>query len=321
MWQNILARALGMLIAALALGIRPLDFTWPLFMVVLAVLVVVPAGFAIHPELKKARPRGGTIAGLFYLGSCTFASGQLAGWLSLPWLAWTLLAFYFQLGKCPTRLTLVSACAPLATLQLAIGASWAAADRFGWDAFGFELTIVRLTAAHFHFAGFTLVVLAGILVNVLPASRRGIISAVYLGVLPTALGITLTRLGAPGYWETGLALAFCIACLGFGGLQFGYAVRARCVLLGISGACHVAAMILATLYALRWYVPVPWLHLPFLWAVHGSLQAIGFAGFGLLGWWRGLRSGPPVNYSNSRETATLVLRHSTGTPKLSGGRK
>ena len=43
-------------------------------------------------------------------------------------------------------------------------------------------------------------------------------------------------------------------------------------------------MLLAALYGLRFYLPVAWLDIPWMRALHGSANALGFALPALLGW-------------------------------------
>jgi hypothetical protein len=46
------------------------------------------------------------------------------------------------------------------------------------------------------------------------------------------------------------------------------------------------ATVFALLYALRLWIPLPRLHIPRMWAIHGSIQVFGFALCGLIGWWQ-----------------------------------
>jgi hypothetical protein len=44
-------------------------------------------------------------------------------------------------------------------------------------------------------------------------------------------------------------------------------------------------MALAALYGSRAFLPVSWLDIPWMRALHGTANAFGFALAGLLGWW------------------------------------
>jgi hypothetical protein len=43
-------------------------------------------------------------------------------------------------------------------------------------------------------------------------------------------------------------------------------------------------MILAALYGLRTWISISWLDLPWMWALHGTLNSLGFAIPGLAAW-------------------------------------
>jgi YndJ-like protein len=44
------------------------------------------------------------------------------------------------------------------------------------------------------------------------------------------------------------------------------------------------SMLLAALYGLRSYLQIPWLEIPWMRALHGSANALGFGLAGLIGW-------------------------------------
>src|SRR5262249_26222508 len=68
----------------------------------------------------------------------------------------------------------------------------------------------------------------------------------------------------------------------------------------VSAFSLTASMVLAALYAVRFYIPVSGLDLPWMRALHGSANAFGFAIAGLVGWTlsersqRGENEGPQV---------------------------
>jgi hypothetical protein len=71
-----------------------------------------------------------------------------------------------------------------------VGASFALLDRLGIDT-GFSPVIVLLTATHFHFAGFGLLVLASLLAGSRPWLRVSVLGLI-VGIPLTALGFVLS---------------------------------------------------------------------------------------------------------------------------------
>jgi hypothetical protein len=115
---------------------------------------------------------------------------------------------------------------------------------------------------------------------------------VVLGVPAVALGITSTQLGWGPSLEkaagVGLALAgMAVAVLHVRIALDGKHATVTRVLLGITGASLFFGMVLATLYALRTSVAiVPWLGIPQMRMLHGTVNAIGFGLCGVLAWRR-----------------------------------
>jgi uncharacterized membrane protein len=65
----------------------------------------------------------------------------------------------------------------------------------------------------------------------------------------------------------------------------------------ISAASLGASMVLAALYGSRFYLPVAWLDIPWMRALHGTANALGFGLAGLWGWTlaaKGLSQRPPT---------------------------
>ncbi len=181
----------------------------------------------------------------------------------------------------------------------AVGAVWLLADRAGIRPLGFSEDIVLLTAVHFHYAGLIMPVLAS---RALEAVRPGrastaIALAVVAGVPAVAVGITATQWGMSVGIEASAALLMSGAGAAVAmvhvwlGVATRRAVLVRC--LWVAAGCSLAAgMVLSALYGLRGYfAPWPWLDIPWMRALHGSVNAIGFAGCGTVAWWVGLKKG------------------------------
>lgn len=188
----------------------------------------------------------------------------------------------------------------VAWLLPAVGAAWLVAGRMGLLLWGFDPLIVLLTAAHFHHAGFTLPLMAGLHAK----ATSGLVArlscvAVLLGVPLVAAGIGCTHFGVlPLVEPVGVAVlvvgALCIA-----GLQIMCGVEVRSGLGGwtraafmISGASLFLAMFLALGFGLRYFFPSLALTMPQMWMIHGTLNTFGFGLCGILAW----RSMPPLSH-------------------------
>lgn len=174
-----------------------------------------------------------------------------------------------------------------------IGGVWLMADRGGVRPLGLSAEIVGLTAAHFHFAGLVLPILAGLVMRRMPESRLGARAAVgvALGVPAVAIGITATQLGWTPAIEAAAGCGLALSAMAVGILHVRCALDATDapmggrVLLGIAGGALFLAMVLSAAYAARSFAtPLPWLGLPQMRALHGTLNAVGFALCGVLGW-------------------------------------
>ena len=53
----------------------------------------------------------------------------------------------------------------------------------------------------------------------------------------------------------------------------------------VSAVCLAGSMVLAALYGSRFHYTISWLDIPWMRAVHGSANALGFGLAGLVGWW------------------------------------
>ena len=268
---------------------------WPLLVVGFGSMFIVPLA------LEAMRRHGADIKVptlvfmVAWLGITISALSR--HWLpALPWLlvtlwiAWQAVVQFVRGPKTLARAVMLSGPA-----MLAVGGAWFFADRAGLEPFGFDFLTVRLTAAHFHFAGFLLPITAGLVLRQWPCRvvKVAAIGAV-AGVPLVATGITLTRVGMRVEMECVLALLFAVCALAIGISQAVLAVRLEAqsivtrALLFLSGGSLSAGMVLAILYALRPWVSLPALHLPAMWAWHGSIQAFGFALCNMAGWlgWR-----------------------------------
>ncbi len=273
---------------------EPMSFDWPLVLIFLGGWVLVPFSRALMAVDFTAMDSalGKWIAQLQLPTMNCLAMANLApegfarSSLVLPWLGLSLLMGWQAWSVLKKESTALARKISLfGWLQLPVGAAWLLADYSRYQPLGFDPQIVRLTAAHFHFAGFILPLMAGFLLarNENWVCRMAAVGSAG-GVAMVAGGITSTKLGFPLALESILAGSFCCFVLLLSLCQLRYALQIRSWWLALSGASLGLATTFALLYALRFWVPLAWLHIPRMWAIHGSLQVFGFASCGLIGW-------------------------------------
>jgi hypothetical protein len=215
--------------------------------------------------------------------------GVLALLACLPWAGWAALAAYEALTRILAGIRLRGFIDALdGELAIAaalgfplIGSAWLICDRLAIQPLGFSPLIVLLTAVHFHHAGFTLPMSAGLLARTdQPGPWRLTAVGVVVAVPLVAIGITVSPIvELIGSWLTAAA-AITVA--------LGLLVRARslplipALLSACAGACLLAAMIFAAAYALGEYRGVAWPDIASMIHLHGAVNALGF---GLLGAW------------------------------------
>jgi hypothetical protein len=218
--------------------------------------------------------------------------GWPAALAASPWLMVRGLAALEVLGEWRQKrpASVAAVCVDCARLFPAIGAAWLLADRAGWRPFGFDALVVLLTAAHFHHAGFTLPLLAGLLGRVRPGRAIRFCSFLILAGVPlVAAGITFTHFAVWQGMEPFAALVLASGSFGFAMLQIGgtfYLTPSGGIRAGfvVSGASLGVAMLLAAGYGLRLWWPGASLSMPSMWAVHGTLNVFGFGLMGILAW-------------------------------------
>lgn len=300
-WVRALAGAL-LWIAAVAISRpNPFDTAWAKALLLLAPLVLLPIGF----DLAAAGSTSGwsnclkqivTIVQLpaaVLLGLSYFLpQGPLAASLAVPWFVTTaLIAGYglLQLWKRGLR-PLHSVCLDAGLVFVVVGGAWAVADRLGFRPLDFEGVIVLLTAIHFHYAGFALPIVTGLAARQLhgwtaTCAGVGVIAAVPM----VAVGITATQLQLGSLTECLAAWLMALSGMLAAWLHLQLASRSDwpAVVRGlwaVSGLCLAGSMLLAAMYGTRFYAPVSWLDIPWMRALHGTANALGFGLAGLVAW-------------------------------------
>lgn len=277
---------------------------WAEVLVLWAALVLAPLLIEIADDRKRVSaarqwlgwasrgqmPAALVLAGSFALKPGGWATAASAGWVAVLLSMATSGAVQLWKGG---RLRAPEACREAGLVFAAVGAAWLVADREGLRPLGFSEDIVLLTAVHFHYAGLILPVLAA---RALGAVADGWITttmafAVIAGVPAVAVGITATQLGWNGGIEMVAALLMSVAGAAVAivhirlGLGLRRPVAVRCLWV-VAGCSLFAGMLLSALYGVRGYfAPWPWLDIPWMRALHGTVNAIGFAGCGTLAWW------------------------------------
>lgn len=286
------------MIALVVLLPSPFETAWAQFLLMLAPLVLLPLGLRLvaaeqppswlwQMTLAVRLPAALLLGGAFLL-----PQGLLAAALALPWLATTGILALLGLARLRHRsfVSVGELCIAAACVYVVGGSSWAVLDRWGVRPLDFEGVVVLLTAIHFHYAGFVLLLVTGL------AARRagGRVSrlagvGVLAGVPLVAGGITATQLGLAPWLEC--LSAWLLALAGFGTAWLHVQLARQPTwqpwvrgLWAVAALSLTASMVLAALYGARFYAPVPWLDIPWMRALHGTANALGFGLVSLLAW-------------------------------------
>ncbi len=288
---------LWLLLIAMGSGpeLAPKSIGWVLAILLLAPLVLIPWALQL---INAVLPFSERVRGVVFLAAIcvglAFAlpSGLLAAILSLPWFVITIF-----LARSVLKTHLASSnsrswsirCQASGFLFLPIGAAAAFANRLGVEPLEFTPIIILLTTVHFHYAGFFLPLLTSWALRscVKPnLCTKSIAIGIISGVPLVGLGITTSQLGFPPWIETASVSVLALAAIGSALVQLKNALRHSSVCLFISALALLLGMALALCYGWRHYFPISFLSIPWMYAVHGTLNSIGFAALGVVGWWR-----------------------------------
>lgn len=257
------------------------------------VFVVIPLAQCSLDLTGSDKKLAWLAAGLMIIAN-TLPASWPAGFLAGLWLLYTI----YLLGKAYRKWKKQAARYKAAHLghlfafgYLCIGAFWGAADRLAWQPLEFAPVIVLLTAVHFHYAGFCLSWMSSAILRQHTGSKylRSLAPLAIIGVPLTAVGITGSQL----HWSP-LTEVITVVLMIVGGvavallyLQFAFSAAATPVtssLWILAGLSLLAGMVLALLYGLRFYFPLPFLSIPWMYSVHGSLNSLGFSMPAVLAW-------------------------------------
>lgn len=172
----------------------------------------------------------------------------------------------------------------------ATGAFWAFCFLSAFQPIGFDPVIVSLTAAHFHVAGFVLAVVVWCLLAENSGKFNRLLGWGVLAGMPlVATGITLSKLGFPGWIEMVSGVAFVVVALAVVYQHIRlynsqlYSKNSRNAWL-IGSLCLLIGGALAAMYALRFAFPMAFFTIPNMKTWHGTLNALGFGWLVLTGW-------------------------------------
>ncbi|MDQ0846831.1 YndJ family protein [Streptomyces sp. V1I6] len=258
--------------------------------VMLGMLVVVPAGLRLVDPVRLAPVR--RMWPLFAV------PGAVALWLPRGPAA-TALAVVYALGtlllaaQAPRRLVRTRSLAPaeIAVLTALAAPSVAGlalvAERTGYELFGFTLPILALTVPHFHFAGFTAALVAGLVCGAAAGGlARFAALSVPLGTLTVLAGYFVddwAELAGALVLTAGMWAVALLTWRDVRGAERDPYTRA---LLAVSAAVLVATMLLALSWAVGQAADIPHPGLTWMAATHGLGNALGFALCSVLAWRR-----------------------------------
>lgn len=297
-WNTNAAAGAVLCAAALAIGLEPTADALGGAFLLLGGGVAVPLALAL---VDSAGPRGAprgrfAVARWLHLPAATCLAAALSLPPGLPaavcgatWCAFTaLVAFLGSLrfsarGGGPGGEVAIDA----GLVFLAIGGVWTVASRAGMPLLGFAEPWLLLTAAHFHFAGLVLPIVAGTCARVVPGRAATLASgAVTIGVPLVAVGITAGARSLPtcewlaAVWLALAALAVAYLLLAVGRRAGRSMTR---TVLGIAAVSLVAGMGLVLVYATTLWLGEPRLSIADMLALHAPIQVLGFAFPALLG--------------------------------------
>lgn len=252
--------------------------------VIMGMLVIVPAGLALigEPALRPLRtwwPLGAIPGGI----ALWLPRGLPAALLATPYVLFTLALAL----RAPRRVHGAADVAVMTALATpAVAGVAMVAERWGYRLFGFRLETLRLTEAHFHFAGFAAALIAGLVCRA-DGTRRAARAAAL--AVPAGTAIVLAGFFAGDWIQLAGAAVLTAGMWLVGWLTWRDmrdTDRLTRTLLVISAGVLAVTMLLALDWALGEASGLP--HLPIAWmaASHGAGNAFGFALCGILAWRR-----------------------------------
>ncbi len=281
---------------------HPLQSAWGEAVLLLCPLCLIPLTLVV---MRKSAPDAAIStwklieqyelsAATVLIGAYIMPPAPQTAVLTLPWLALTLVIGWAGVIGLTRRhhRDMATFTIDVGCLFLTVGGVWTLIDRSGIRLWGFDEVIALLTAVHFHYAGFLLLIVTGWAARELGTSKTATVAcaAVMIGVPLTALGILAAHHHWNARWEAAAAsfmatAGWLVAWLHLRlATQRTDAARMVRVLWTLCSSALFFSMALAVLYALRSFVQIPVLDIPHMRAIHGSLNAVGFGLCGVIAW-------------------------------------
>lgn len=228
------------------------------------------------------------ISGGLFMMAFQMEKGPGAAGLIIPWLI-LVLGLAFKKVKKFDRSNFQNWIELSGYVFLPIGIFWTIIDRLGIQLLGYDPTIIILTAVHFHYAGFILPqVTAWLLGKHASGFKRIVGLGIIAGIPLVALGISSTHFQWSGWVEVICVTVMTLAGAAVGGLHINTAKQTKSIwvklLFFIGGLSLMVGMCLAFCYGWRHVFVIETLTIPWMYAVHGTCNAIGFAVPILLAW-------------------------------------
>jgi hypothetical protein len=246
----------------------------------------VPVGLRMG---RRLQPAGAALA----VVALALQPGTVAGLLACGWLA-VCVAAAWGAAALAWRQRPPSPSAGAAVVGgvgfLVVGGGWLVISRFGWRPFDLSTDIVRLTAVHFHYAGFGLPILGAAALRASSGNARRVLTGACAAAIVGPPIVALGFVTEAALFQVGGAVVMTIAAWG---VAAGTAAqlrdtarhsRAAAALLASSSASPLVAMVLAVQWALAQHAAIPALSVDDMAATHGLLNGLGFVIAGLAGW-------------------------------------
>lgn len=232
------------------------------------------------------------------VGSLLMDMGLVAGLLAFGWFGQTGLMALFGVMRWWKRPThqLEDLCIDVGLVLSNVSGIWFLFYRLSGEFFGFSGVLVPLTAAHFVTIGMGALIIAGMmgkqvrLMGDLTRSYRAIAWTTLISPLIVAIGITLTNLtNTVSIIEV---IGTVLLATSFVALASYYLINIRTsikqpiatLFLTLSAITLFITMALALGYSLGGFTELFHFSIPDMVQWHGWLNALGFAGLGIVGW-------------------------------------
>ena len=269
--------------------------------VLLGILVVVPLALSLAPGANE-RERNILLYRLAIFSQPFGAIAAVASFLLTPGVPAALLAFLWfvvtaviallglsRLGQ-PESRSAAEISISAGMIYVPVAGSWLIVDRLGVQLLGYGATIILLTAVHFHFAAYAAPILAGLagreLIEKGHSSR--VFKLVPLGIIAgtplVAAGITFSPVIALIGTVMISASLVLLSALVVGWILPAVPSLPARILLVISSASTLPAMVLACAYAYSIVAHKLIIDIPQMAMTHGLINAFGFAVCGLVAW-------------------------------------